>query len=666
MNKVFDKGIDNLLDFNWKILVKEGLKIAVDSWEKFDTNYNKNFKKYFETSIEKYNKVPTVLNDDRQELLSIYQESYLEYKKIEDNNEHIVDKDRVLSSSVENLLSISNYCWITGYGGIGKSTMLKYFFLTSIINSSEKSKIPVYIELRKYNYDPRERRGLLKFIYEEMKVLNFDLEYKYFENMVSKGRFLFLLDAFDEINSSYMTKFLIELDECMTSNCDNSFIISSRNMPKGNIDTVDGLKNFSTKGLTLEQAVSLIEKLKFYPNDLRNIFKEKLSESLFLEYESLAQNPILLMLMLRTFAKNSNFPKEKSSFLLKVFIVLYEEHDGSKLGGFKRELKTNCSEAEIRKLFSKFCYVTYFKYKGEKKEFSISEIKDILDKIISSEKIDVDISKILYDFSVCLCLIYKEGEKYYFVHNIFQEFYAAYCLYGFKQEEQKKFFTKSLLDSKTEGRAYNWRVYLTTFEYYKELDNIHKNRYFDENVVLPILEEIETAPNFLGYEYELSEFYYYKLINNKYGNNPGTLVYFPFGFELYNAKIKSRFLYYISSDNEKEYFSEFDKLNTSDRGLFRKRVSYFWNNGGKFFEKNVRREIFIVTREEENPESGVEYRLVKIPTSEIVKDELLNQVFKIANLYRNIEKLSLYRNKIENEKKEEQKEIDFLLGLVNY
>ena len=60
--------------------------------------------------------------------------------------------------------------------------MLKYFFLKEIekATSNNNQRIPIYIELRKYNFDSKKRREFLNFIYEEAKVLGFDLEFNSF------------------------------------------------------------------------------------------------------------------------------------------------------------------------------------------------------------------------------------------------------------------------------------------------------------------------------------------------------------------------------------------------------------------------------------------------------------------------------------------------------
>lgn len=48
-----------------------------------------------------------------------------------------------------------------------------------------------------------------------------------------------------------------------------------------------------------------------YDEEIKKEFIKSLSEGLYDEYESIASNPTLLLLMLSLFRENSNFPKEK-------------------------------------------------------------------------------------------------------------------------------------------------------------------------------------------------------------------------------------------------------------------------------------------------------------------------------------------------------------------
>lgn len=110
-----------------------------------------------------------------------------------------------------------------------------------------------------------------------------------------------------------------------------------------------------------------------------------------------------------------------------------------------------------------------------------------------------NIDDILYDFSVCLCIMYREGDEWYFTHNIFQEFYAAYFVYKELDEENvPKFFHKISLRNSS-------RFLETTLDYYGQLDDRESENKLQETVIFPILDQIQKQPNFKNYLEEYND-----------------------------------------------------------------------------------------------------------------------------------------------------------------
>lgn len=452
----------------------------------------KNFSAYYTSINDKYSRIQTVINENRQDLLSIYQESNLVYEPNSVRSE-------IVTNTVTNILKESSFSWISGYGGIGKSTMLKYFLLNAI-KKNENIKLPVYIELKKYNRDTYREKSIPQFLFSEMKLFNFELEYDFFYEMIKTGSFLFLLDAFDEIETSLSNLFLEDISDFVNQHKNNEFIVTSRYMPSLNINGLGNCQEFKTEGLNEAQAIKLIEKLSFYDWDIRYEFIEKLkTDDLYNKYKSITQNPILLMLMLKNFGKSHNFPNELSDFFLSVFDLLAEDHDRTKIGGgFERKFKTDMTKSQLRDLFAKLCFTSYFQNRGVQREFTETDVLGLL-RLPS----DFAIKDLLHDFSVCLCLIYKESNRYYFVHNIFQEFYAAYYLYkkvGISKQSQ------FILDRLSND---DFRVIETTVNYYMELDKIENNNHYEDFIVLPFLELIEKTDGFISFDdYIFNKFSY--------------------------------------------------------------------------------------------------------------------------------------------------------------
>lgn len=502
-----------LLEHNLKELNDLAINGLVEKWEQFQSNYNKNFGKYFEKSITNLNKVRTILNDRTQNLTEIFQPTALK-EKIREGRKTF--EKAIASIDFLPYINKKKYVWITGHGGIGKSTLLKHTMLTILMDENKsKNKIPVYIELRKYNHEEIKRRSIINFIYNEMNVTGFELSIEIFEYMLKKGRFLFLFDAYDEISSDKSQIFLQEFEDFLTKYEKNEVVISSRFMPEGHLDNFIKLYELRTNGLIKKEAVQMIEKTR-YDEEIKKEFIKSLSEGLYDEYESIASNPTLLLLMLSLFRENSNFPKEKSAFLIKAFEELFERHDGRKIAYIRDFRSKVLSKYQMMKVFSAFCFLTYFDTNAFQDEFSEEYIKEKLDRIIKSyswlKSLSISGDDLLYDFRVCLCILYKEGEKYYFVHNIFQEFFSAYHVYKSDEETQKKFLKKYALtdvSNETQGkRSYNYRMIQTTFDYICELDNSEDQSVIKYNLLLPLLEMNESDSSFIDYHHLENKFRY--------------------------------------------------------------------------------------------------------------------------------------------------------------
>lgn len=87
-----------LLEHNLKKLNDEAIDVAVKKWDQFDSKYNKNFERYFDKSYKDLNKMRTILSNDVQSLTSLFQETSLYEKNMDENSreEKVVKPDEFL------------------------------------------------------------------------------------------------------------------------------------------------------------------------------------------------------------------------------------------------------------------------------------------------------------------------------------------------------------------------------------------------------------------------------------------------------------------------------------------------------------------------------------------------------------------------------------------
>lgn len=454
------KAIDEVIKKNSVRVFEKALSFIKDTGKKAKVNYGFAFKKYIEKAYEKYSKVKTILcSDEPQDLYSIY-----EYCDLKLKNNVFSCKD------VDNLLNKSRYSIIQGTGGIGKSTMLKHFFLNELL---KEDLIPIFIELKAYNND----ETLIECMYRSMNNLGFSLQIEYFEYALKAGYFLILFDGYDEMDSDLTLKFNREFNDFCDMYDNNYFILTSRPQ-EDNFVSWNRFTVYKSQPLTKDQALNLIKKLD-YDEETKVKFLLKLESELYDKHTSFASNPLLLNIMLLTFNSYADIPSKLHIFYNNAFETLFNKHDATK-GTFKRKIKSNLSSDVFSKIFSAFCFRTYY---NNEIEFSVQTLKNHL-KVINeglekSEKFNID--NFIDDLENAVCLIYKDGRSYKFTHRSFQEYFVAIFLSNQIDEKASKF--SKLLVEKDLGRLSNDSTFQMMFDINQEK--------FEKCVVLQKLNEIE-------------------------------------------------------------------------------------------------------------------------------------------------------------------------------
>lgn len=112
-------------------ITKYLVNVPKDTWEKFKIDFDIVFRRYTKNAYNKYSKIKTILY--RTEPKYIY--DFFEAPTLEKNHESIRTTD------INDVLDISNFVIIQGTGGIGKSTLLKHFFINEL---GKKDLIPIF------------------------------------------------------------------------------------------------------------------------------------------------------------------------------------------------------------------------------------------------------------------------------------------------------------------------------------------------------------------------------------------------------------------------------------------------------------------------------------------------------------------------------------------
>lgn len=402
-------------------IVNECIEKAFNSFTVFfKRKYNqhkiktgKAFEEYIKLSIEKYKYTKTILYKNKPVLIEDF---YIDLD-LELNNK-IID-----TRSVKNLIEISNGLIITGIAGSGKSTLMKYLFLDSIKN---EIGIPLFIEIRNIKKD------IFNDSFEILKKSNFPQDVDLFKKILKSGKFIIFLDGIDEVNPEIRDKINSEILDMRESFSKNVYIVTSR--PYDNFISWSHFTELKILPLNKEKAQLLIKKLD-YKNSIKDKFLNNF-DIIFKNHQSFATNPLLLTLMLMTYAEYSVIPTKVSLLYEQIFEMLYSRHDATKYG-YSRKHYSNLSQHVFKKIISCFSLDSYL---DEKIRFTKKEINGYLRRAKKILEIEFDEDEYLKDLlqSICLLIQVQEGFYYTFIHRTFQEYFTSLFIVNIEINIRKK------------------------------------------------------------------------------------------------------------------------------------------------------------------------------------------------------------------------------------
>lgn len=462
INKISAEVITDLAKTTAKTLYKKVITYITDIQVKEEIDFGYAYESYLKYAKSVHEKIKTLLY--RHTAKNIY--SFYECVGLNKNG-NIID-----TTDVNNVLEISKKIIITGTGGIGKSVMMKHFFLNILQNTHY---IPVLIELRGLNEFDEKNVNLIDYIYNVMDTLKFKLERKYFDYSLETGCYVILLDGFDEVKNEISKQVTNQIFALSKKYPDNHYILSSR--PLEEFIGWNQFEELCAESLSKKQALSLINKIEYDQKIKENFYKE-LEDNLYDKYETFASNPLLLTIMLLTFENRASIPDKLNDFFEQAFTTLFHTHDATK-GGYKRDIQSKLGYEDFKAVFSYFCFKSFF---NSDYKFSENKVLEYIGGAKQKQIIEINFNSIdfLKDLTNSVCMLIHEGLEYRFSHRSFQEYFAA--LYTIQLDDiQQKRFLKLWLQSD---------VYRTTSNYLDMLYELEPSR-FVKNVIVPGIRELK-------------------------------------------------------------------------------------------------------------------------------------------------------------------------------
>ncbi|WP_252224587.1 MULTISPECIES: NACHT domain-containing protein [unclassified Clostridium] len=343
----------------------------------------------------------------------------------------------------ENIISQYRKLLLVDNAGMGKSTILKFLYLSII---RENKGIPILIELRKLEKDI----SIVDYITSEMNGIKEYFKRDHVIELIEGGDFIFLFDGYDEIvqeNKEYITRNLQEF----IRKCDsNKFIMTSRE--ENELNCFGDFQRFDIKSLTKAQAYKLI--MKYDENgeiSKKLIEKLKTEENLRIIKEFLG-NPLMVSLLYKAFEYKETIPYKKDIFYRQVYDALFEEHDLSKPGAFRRYKK---SELDIES-FHKVLRSIGFRSLKKGIIYSKEELVNMLNQIkIKNININFRENDFIDDITYSVPLFIKEGSKYRWAHKSFQEYFAASYICNDSKERESIYLAQMTSNANKVDKYYN-------------------------------------------------------------------------------------------------------------------------------------------------------------------------------------------------------------------
>ena len=414
-----------------EFFVDRALNAIVDGGKKMSGNtkvlLGTVFTRYLKNATERYNQVHTIATGNIVRSIlgpdNIYVSIGVKY-----------GKKKINTHTVEPMLSVSKNLLVEGTGGIGKSMMMRYLFLNS---ANRGEYVPVLLELRKISKQTPGLISIMDLIYTCMKDFDAELPREQFEFSLRMGKYLFLMDGFDEVKESMAVETAEKIQQFCSKYPNNPCIITTR--PGRNTAPLETFTTVTSLPLTKEQAVELAKKIRDEDDKTRE-FCRQLRDELYDEpkHREFAENPLLLSMMFLTFMRNNSLPSHLAEFYRRAFEALYSTHDSKNKGTYRREFKCDkLDEPGFRRILSHFCFQSYFK---QDYEFSEEKLLLYLQKSISKfDIIDVQPCDFFKDLKNVICLLVRDGENFKFSHRSFQTYFAAcYTAERLNDEEQKR------------------------------------------------------------------------------------------------------------------------------------------------------------------------------------------------------------------------------------
>jgi len=243
-------------------LVNPIINVLKLTYNKNLIHINAHFQEYLLRNYERYSTMNTLVFTNTQKQLK---EIYIPLS-ITTKDAH-TEKDISIKINTYPKEIIHKYrkLLITDTAGMGKSTIMKYIYLSIIDNGAG---IPIFIELRRLNAD----KDIFAEMQEQLKAINKDFDEILLREFIKDGKLIFILDGYDEIPLADKSIVTQRMQDFIAKAGNNLFFMTSR--PEESLSGFGEFVRFEINPLSKYEAYNLLRKYDKYGGTSESLIKK--------------------------------------------------------------------------------------------------------------------------------------------------------------------------------------------------------------------------------------------------------------------------------------------------------------------------------------------------------------------------------------------------------
>lgn len=353
----------------------------------------------------------------------------------------------------EDLLKEGTRALIVGSPGAGKSILMRYLALQTLLDEKHKDRFPIFIELKSITQalftDSKESFETLLLENIVNKATGLDdsrpLIKNYLKQELKEGRVSIFLDGLDEIKAEpFFGKLCDSINTLLkvTNSTNNSLVISSR--PYAVSTKFDSIKEMEIAPLSSKQIKEFIK--HYYPNEFTKLINQLERK----EQKELTRVPLLLSILISLYHKGETVDNKLDLYKL-ITNHLITTIDKEK--NVVRRFNINDPQGSIKlKLLKILAFDKIFDNDNVIKDYSQKFIFTHEEILAKAEKIYPDsiekASLLTEDIESASIVREIANQKYAFTHLTIQEYLAAISLSEKENSEQlicQKYFDEIIV-----------------------------------------------------------------------------------------------------------------------------------------------------------------------------------------------------------------------------